>query len=283
MKLAFLILGHKYPEKILNLIDILGVDGDHLFIHIDRRAADTFDKILKESGKYNNVFLIEKRVAPRWGQFSIVQATLNSLSLINGNNETYSHVILISGQDYPLKSIYEIKDYLNKHRDKQFIEYFSIHENNRWTEQGSYFQSLRRVYHWHFFLRKYHIYIPVKRRIPNGLEPFGGHQWWVLTGDCVNYLLEYVRNNPRVTRFFRNTFIPDELFIQTILCNSKYKYKLTGYNLTYTDWEHPNPFPPRVLTEEDIASADESQALFARKIEPGRSDGFIRFFKESIP
>lgn len=272
MKLAFVILAHKHPEQILRLVKSLNSEENHFFIHIDKRAESVFVETQKLFVSIPNVFLVDQRYACRWGQFSIVNATLSCLRQLCSTQKSYDYVFLISGQDYPIKPLSEVKRFLEKNWSQQFIEAFPMAEPNKWTEAGGPYQAMTRVSNWHFFLRSRHFLLPLPRKIPNSLVPYGGSQWWALTGDCVQWVVNYLNTNPGVVNYFKYTFIPDESFFQTLVCNSPFKEAVANRNLTYIDWENPNPTPPRVMTVEDIVALRNSNLLMARKFEPGRSD-----------
>ncbi|MBD1912939.1 MULTISPECIES: beta-1,6-N-acetylglucosaminyltransferase [unclassified Leptolyngbya] len=272
MKIAFVILAHKYPEQIIRLVKALSSEGDHFFIHIDQRATSVFSDVEKLLGNTSHVFLMDQRDACRWGQFSIVNATLNCLRRACLTQENYDYVFLISGQDYPIRPLSEIKRFLEENRGQQFIEAFPLAEPNKWTNAGGAYQAMKRVSNWHFFLRSRPFHVPLQRKLPNALVPYGGSQWWALTGEFVQWMINYLNTHPNVITYFKYTFIPDEMFFQTLVCNSPFKEAVANYSLTYTDWSNPNPTPPRVLTMEDVDALKISDLLFARKFEPGRSD-----------
>lgn len=280
MKIAFVLLAHQHPEQIFRLIESLRGE-DQFFIHIDKRAEAVFDQAQRLFRGNANVRFIADRHRCYWGNFNIVNATLECLKVVC-EEEKYDYVVLISGQDYPLKPLSEIKLFLEKHRGQQFIEAFPLLENNQWTDQEGAFQAANRVLKWHFFLRSRHFYLPVRRTMPNSLIPYGGSQWWALTSECVRYLVDYVKTNPNVMDYFKNTFIADELFFQTLVCNSPFKEAVTGSNLRYIDWSNPNPVPPRVLTIGDFESVKNSNCLFARKLDPDRSADLLNLIDQKL-
>jgi hypothetical protein len=282
MKLAFVILAHKHPEQLLRLVKSLNPEENHFFIHIDKRAEPVFVETKKLFNTISNVSLVNQRYACRWGQFSIVNATLSCLQQLCSTNESYDYVFLISGQDYPIKPLSEIKLFLEKNRGQQFIEAFPMAEPNKWTQAGGPYQAMTRVLNWHFFLRSRHFLLPLQRQMPNNLVPYGGSQWWALTGECVQWMVNYLNTNSGVVNYFKYTFIPDESFFQTLVCNSPFKAAVAHHNLTYTDWENPNPTPPRVMTIEDFEALKNSDLLIARKFEPGRSDEVMGLLDQSL-
>jgi hypothetical protein len=276
MNIAFVILAHKYPEQLIRLARRLNAEGGHCYIHVDRRAAPVFAELSQLLAATPDAFLVKDRQACRWGQFGIVSATLAALRQLTRAASGYDYVVLLSGQDYPIKPAGEIRRFLERHRGQQFIEAFPLAEPNKWSgEQGAY-QAMRRVAHWHVFLRSRHFHVPIERTVPEGLVPYGGSQWWALTGDCVDWMLAYLERHPQVTAHFRHTFVPDETFFQTLVCNSPYRQAVVHRALVHVDWSNPNPTLPRVMTTEDLEALKRSDRLFARKFEPGLSSEVLR-------
>lgn len=55
---------------------------------------------------------------------------------------------------------------------------------------------------------------------------YKGSNWFIITKECRDYIFEYLKNNPNYKKAFQNSYCGDELFFQTIICNSEYKKKL---------------------------------------------------------
>ena len=81
------------------------------------------ENIREDIEKSDGVYLLPKEdcIDVQWAQFSQVQATLNLLNAAISRGG-YSHYFLISGQDFPLKSIGEIVKFLNEHKNENFID-----------------------------------------------------------------------------------------------------------------------------------------------------------------
>lgn len=134
--------------------------------------------------------------------------------------------------------------------------------------------------------------LPYKRNfIPvfQELAPYGGSEWWALTRDACEYILDFTNTRKKVVQFFRNTFCPGELFFQTILANSYFNSSIAS-DLTYADWRINGPHPP-YLTEEHIqilrsiaCSPDNitniNCKLFARKLSDASDDLVARIERE---
>lgn len=273
MKIAYIILAHKLPAQVVRLVQRLKNDDTSFFIHIDSRASNEMcDFITKELQGINNIYYI-KRHRCYWGDFSLVAATLAAIKQLVNSNVEFDYAILLSGQDYLIKTNQQIQRFLQERRGKEFIESFSLKSDNRWTNQDGRYQSLNRVHHWHFNFRVkgLYLYLPIQRRLPCNFEPFGGSQWWCLSKECIHYINNFITNNPQYVNYFKNVFIPDETFFQTIISNSPFQQNVVNDDLKFIDWENHNPTPPAVLDQSYFDQLVISPKLFARKFDITRN------------
>jgi hypothetical protein len=114
------------------------------------------------------------------------------------------------------------------HRDEEFLESFSFASPNRWTHWGGWYSDTSRASYLHLSFRSHWLHIPIRRKIPLGLVPHGGSNWWCLTRSAVEYVHQFLLTHPQVSNYFRSSFLPDEMFFQTILSNSPFASRITG-------------------------------------------------------
>jgi hypothetical protein len=178
--------------------------------------------------------------------------------------------ILLTGQDYPIKSNEYIHKFLKTNRQKSFMDFFPL-PSNQWQDGG-----LNRIDRWHIRVRNRHFTFPkdrnsrnslLKRKFPGNARPFGGSSYWCLDRECILYIYNYVRRNPVFVNFFRWVDVPDELFFQTILLNSSLKKKIINDNLRYIEWRNLESGSPAILGKDDLDKLMESPKLFARKFD----------------
>jgi hypothetical protein len=263
MKIAHIILAHAQPGQLQRLIKKLSHPDADCYIHIDAKS-----NVMEFAPLQNmsNVHFIQKRVKVAWGSYSMVQATLNAFEQIIASGIQYDYINLLSGQDYPLNEASFIHQYFALHSGKQFMEFYSIYDT--WHE------AIPRIAQYHLINYnvpgKYKLgqvinkLMPV-RRMPNGLEPVGRSQWFTITLPAVKYIVSYLQDYPKVIRFFKLTWAPDEFIFQTILYNSDFKQDMVNDNLRYIDWSEAKP-SPKTLTLADSPALEQSECLFARKI-----------------
>ena len=94
-------------------------------------------------------------------------------------------------------------------------------------------------------------FVGLQRLVGYRRRPFGpyqkGSQWFSITEGFARYVLE---REDAVRRFFRHSFIPDELFIQSLLIASPYFDNIYDYrdwngptqSMRHIDWERGQPY-----------------------------------------
>jgi hypothetical protein len=272
MKLAHLILAHNQPAQLERLIKRLTHPDADVYIHLDKKTPMQQFEHLQQ---LPNVFFVQARVKVYWGSYNIVQATLNAFKEILQAGKTYQFVNLLSGQDYPLTSAANIHHYLNVNQGTAFMNYLLFDPD--WTE------ALARIQEYHFnnlqikgryTLQKLVNTILPKRTLPNALIPVGRSQWFTISADQVRYILDYWESNPKLRRFIKLTWAPDEFIFQTILYNSEYKSKMVNDDLRYIDWSDGG-VSPKTLTIADAEQLLASGKLFARKFDQNKDSAIL--------
>jgi hypothetical protein len=275
MKIAHLILAHNNPLQLARLIDRLKHPEADIYIHLDAKAStEQFTEILASP----QVYLIQNRIKVYWGSYSIVQATVNSFAEILAAKKDYHYINLLSGNDYPLKSAEAINQFFTHYADHIFMEYL--------TETSAWWQSIKtRVTRFH--LTDYHFtgcyYVQTMmnamlplRTAPAGLTLVGRSQWLTVTSEAAQYVVDYLKENPKVKRFFRLSWGADEIAIQTILFNSPLKHKIVNNNYRYIDWNGQKD-SPKTLTMNDADKLLKSGCLYARKFDMAKQPAIMDY------
>jgi hypothetical protein len=259
---------HRAPEQVIRLIERLNSSESTFVVHVDRHAESSiFSRLQAWAYRRPNVALAVRHRC-WWGTFGIVAATLDCVRTALAGQPTFNHAVLLSGQDYPIKSLGQMIATLKG--DRQFIECLRLDQPNRWSQDDSYWNAMARIEWYHVNFRSRFLHIRAHRRLPLRMLPYGGSQWWALSRDCLASIDSTLRANPSVLRYFRRVFIPDEVFFQTMTGNSPFGVALDP-PVHYVDWNRPNPNTPRTLDVSDFDRLCVSTKLFARKIDSDRS------------
>ena len=279
VKIAHLILTHANPAQLERLLGKLDHEDAHVYIHLDLKTAIQPFLHLANDKK---VFFINNRVKVAWGGFTIVEATLNGFAEILASGRSYDYINLLSGQDYPIKSAHLIHDFFAKNTGKIFMHTLSV--DDEWHEAKT------RITEYHFvnhqFPGRYRLQqlvnaIMPKRKLPDGIKAMGRSQWFTASWESIAYVLDYIKTNGWVKRFFRYSWAADELIFQTILYNSPFKADIVNDNLRYIDWSEKKA-SPKLLTMDDAPALLASEKLFARKFNMDVDKKILDYLDEKI-
>jgi len=268
MNLAYIVSAYKLPDQLARLVTRLNTESSHFFIHVDRKTDDaTYRRMVTLLRPLSNVVFLEQHRC-YYGGFGHVRATLKGITEIFRRRVTFDYAILLTGQDYPIRSNQEIADFFAAHHDQSFMNHFPL-PFDEWDRGG-----LDRIDCWHlrprgrYFRIRSRQGLRLTRRFPLGLRPFGGSPYWCLTSECIDYIHHFLQRTPRYTRFFGCVDVPDEIFFQTIVLNSPLAHTVVNDDLRYLEWRDPAlAGGPAVLGEHDFRKIMSSSKLFARKFD----------------
>lgn len=276
MKIAFAIVAHEKPPLVERLIRNLVAEGHCVAIHYDLKAPAADYERLAEAFAGCEAVRFARRVEVAWAEWSIVEATLNCLEAIEGAGWQPDYVYLTSGADYPIRPSQELVDFLERNNGFEFIQSVPA-DHVRWVKTGP--QQERYQYRFRFNWRdqprrcQAHLWLQkrlgLKRKFVRGFEPYIGSQWWVLTWQSLQKIMELARQ-PDIRRFFGGVLVPDELFFQTLVREVAPEGRIFGRTLTlfqFTDYGFP------VVYHADHADYLLRQPFFmARKLSPHNMD-----------
>jgi Core-2/I-Branching enzyme len=285
MRLAYIVLAHRAPKQVALLLSALRSSSARLYLHVDRRMPlKPFTRAVSAIGVHDAVVL--PRHASRWGGIEVVDATLDGFS--RGLADGCEYFVLISGQDFPLRPSDEIVAYLASSQARSYLQYWPVeasvhrfHGRDR-TEFYAYYVFGRRniciprgddVSHLNRRGRALNALLRVRtafklpRHHPRYARPFMGSAWLNLSRVAVEYILEFVNDHPDYRRYHEHTWVPDEMFFQTILLGTDFAntHEVVGDNLRFL--KHGPGYHPRTLVAADLREIIGSRKLFARKFD----------------
>lgn len=261
MKVAYIVSAYKLPQQLVRLVRRLDAPGVSFAIHVDRRSPDAVQAeaavCLRELPSVE--FLPRHRC--HWGGFGHVRATLKGIDHLLAAGVDFDYLVLLTGQDYPLRPPAAIADFLERAGGRSFISNWPL-PHAPWGPRG----GLERIEDLHWIRgRRLHLSLALRRRLPGGLRPYGGSPYWCLARPAVEHVHEFVHENPAYVRFFEHVFVPDELFFQTILLGSGLAAGIVDDNLREIEWSRQPA--PAILGAGDLDRLLASPKLFARKFD----------------
>jgi hypothetical protein len=263
--LAYLILAYKNLDQLVRLVKTLDTGDSVFFVHLDKATdrASWADEIEALEELPSVRFVKPHRC--RWGGFGLVDAILCGIGTALDSGVDWGHIVLLSGQDYPIKPVTRIEEFYADHPDESFVEYFPLPRAD-WAGGG-----LARTQDWHLHLGNRQLRVRVSRlglprSVPGGHRPFQGGANFALSAEAARYVRDFVADNPGYLRFFRHTNNPDESFFQTILLNSPLSAKVVNDDLRYEDWGQGGSHPV-ILRSGHLPALMRSHGLTARKFD----------------
>jgi hypothetical protein len=287
MAVAFLILAHRGASQIARLASRLLSAQTSVHLHIDKRASAEVYRDIVAALPQSPAMRLVPRVASAWGSWGIVDATLTGLSSILNSAIPADHIVIMSGQCYPLRSADRIADFLSSFADQSFAASWPMPSHVYDGDGGMY-----RLRYWHMPIRRRRFRFPVPRQYPAGLRPYGGSQFMVLARSHARRLLEFTDARPDIVRFHRHVWIPDEHYTQTILRNLC-DNEVINENLWHAEWifgaKHPSVYEADDFPRLANAASNSSEAggrsrakLFARKFDVGRDPRLFDLIDEQL-
>ena len=270
-RIAYILLSHKDPEGVIAQARRLTAAGDCIAIHYDARAPRAEYERIRDALQTNPaVVFARRRVKCGWGEWSLVEASLQAVRAAVAAFPRATHFFMLSGDCMPIKTAEFAHDYLDA-EDADFIESVDFF-NTDWIKTG--IREERLVYR-HYFnertqKRWFYASMALQRRLglarslPQDLQMRIGSQWWCLRRRTIEAVLDYCDRRPDVLRFFRTTWIPDETFFQTLVHNLIPETEIRPRSLTFlmfSDYGMPVTF---YNDHYDLLLAQDY--LFARKI-----------------
>lgn len=265
MRIDYLIRAHTAPEQLARLVRRLDEGDARFYVHVNKLTDDATFEAMQQglAGRDNVVWL--PRVACYWGGFSLLQATLVGIEAILASGDPPDYAILLSGQDYPLQAPSEIEAFFEARRGRNFLHHFRL-PAEEWAGEGGGLNRVRYPYFERIRYKTRLLRLPIPRRFPRGLEPYGGMALWALTGEALADVMRFLAERPDVLRFFRRTKMPDELFFQTIMLSTPLAGSVENEFLHYLDWSGGSAHPA-TLRAADLPKLRASGKLFARKFD----------------
>lgn len=299
MKVAFIVLAYQRPAQLARLVSVMRDPRARIYVHVDRgvRLAP-FTHALASAGGHDVVLL--RRHPSRWGTAECVDAVLEGLAAAVADGCGY--VFLISEHDFPLRPVREIVEFADHAGSRSYLEHWPVssslhrfHGRDR-TDFYAYTLFGRRELcippgeDVHFLsvpgrirnqvLRARSSLMP-PRRFPTYARPFAGATWWNLSRPASEHILRFVAEHPDYRRYHQHTWVPEEVFFQSILLGTDFadRYEVVGDNLRFYRWDGVRA---RVLTVEDLPAIVSSGKLFARKFDTAVDDTVLARLAERV-
>lgn len=232
-----------------------------------------------------------------WGDWSMTRAALEALEHVRRTVDA-EHVVLLSGQDYPIRDLAAWEDEVQRVGVDALIDVYPPMTDDWhyrwWTVEPPHvgpvlvrravklgwrlvarrFRSVvmfyqgRRDPRWILGLRR-----PELLRHPAPVDVLKGALWVTLTGRAVDSLLQRHHEDRRTRDFFRTVRIPDESYIQSLLLADD-QLRIMDCPTTFARFRY-DEWSPTWLDLDELALAARTPAAFARKLPADVDDAVV--------
>ena len=284
MTVGFVMLVHDPLDRAAEVARHLARAGAPVVIHVDARVpAAAFAAFAARLADLDHV-RFARRQRCRWGTWSIVAATLDATRQLLETFPEAGHVVLTCGTALPIRPVADLRAFLAARPDTDFIESVTT-EDVGWTVGGLDRErfTLSFPFAWKSQRRLFDAWVAVQRRLglarrmPEGIVPHMGSQWWCLSRGTLDRILSDPEGD-RYRRFFARVWIPDESYFQTLA--RRHSRRLESRSLTLARFDFQGR--PHVFHDDHLGLLRQSDRFMARKIWP-RAQGLYDHFLSDRP
>ena len=256
--------------------------GCPVVIHVDKIVPRQTINKFKAAFASEPLISFSKRYRCEWGTWGIVAASQAASEMLLRDHAKVRHVYLASGSCLPLRPVRELVEYLDARPRTDFIESATT-QDVPWIVDGLGYErfTFRFPFSWkknrYLFDRyvKLQRALRLQRKVPNGLIPHMGSQWWCLTRQTLSAILQ---DQDRATydRYFRQVWIPDESYFQTLA--RQYSTNIESRSLTLSKFDFQGK--PHIFYDDHLQLLRRSDCFVARKIWPHAHRLYETFLSE---
>lgn len=269
---AILITAYKDYEQLVRLIQQL-INDYFIYIHVDKKSSDIYKNLIVLFGNKKDCFIFSD-YSISWGEYSHLMA-IRSLLKETLKNQCLKYVHIISGQDYIVGSRQDFSKLL---QDRKIYMTCCKFENTPKDIQNRYNK-------FHFIpkgcdirSRSFNRFDKLVCKFQNHRHTIGlfnmnhvykGVAWVSMPIEAVKYVVSfsYTIRGRLFHLGLRSCLIPEEVYFQTILSNSRFKDTIVPNNRRYTVWTYKNGSIPAILDLSDYDAIQRDDYLFCRKVD----------------
>ncbi|WP_170786141.1 beta-1,6-N-acetylglucosaminyltransferase [Ruegeria lacuscaerulensis] len=268
MSLGVVMLVHTAFNRAEQVARHWAAAGCPVVIHVDRKVPDPTCAAFRAACKDEPLIRFSDRFTCHWGGWGIVRATQSASEMMLNAFPDVHHVFLSSGACLPLRPVAELIDYLAQRPRVDFIESATTADVS-WTIGGLDQErfTLRFPFSWRKHRKLFDVHVKLqralglRRRIPDGLVPHMGSQWWCLTRQTLSAILQDPKRKT-YDRYFSRVWIPDESYFQTLA--RMYSTHIESRSLTLSKFDFQGR--PHIFYDDHLQLLRRSDCFVARKI-----------------
>lgn len=263
-KVLYNITGYKDVDQFSWLFSAIYNNHDSFLVHVDEKAPEAIHRGYRAVTGYRANVDFLPSLSITWGGCGLIDAELLAINFALKNDFSWTHLVNLSAQDYPLISPTALRDQLRDSWPSNFVLCNPIKQVHWRIRKRPLFRYLER--------RGRRYFTPIPKIAPRGINICWVGPWWhILTREfcCWFVASETAR---RYLAFLRSAGMPDEMLIQNVIKDSPYADQLISSCQHEIIWRSPDDpvsasARPNILTINDLPRLEASDAFFARKFD----------------
>jgi hypothetical protein len=282
---AYVVVSYRNPDQVLRLVSALREGpGAEVLVRHNQRTSILPRAAVEERGAH----VLDDGIDIDWGEFSYVRVLLAALEWSLDRLDP-DWIVVLSGQDYPLRPLAEVEAGLAESGKDAFLaaawELPTAERPGAPEEQFFLRYAYRHFAVPHWMPRAPGAFRPLiyTREMPQGLGkrlgvrrarlPFGpgrrcfvSADWLTLSARAARVVTETARRDRALMRHYRRSIVPSESLFATILMNDP-GLDVAGDGRRFLSFPKPGAPHPDVLTSADLDRLLDSGMDFARKFD----------------
>lgn len=272
--LGFVLLTHNKPHQTLRLVHRLKAmyADPPIIVHHDFGKSDP-DAARFPAG----VRFVRPHVSTEWGRFSLVEAAIAGLRLLQAQPDAPEWCTLLSGADYPSAPATAVLADLKNAGADAFLQHHLVDPSDPFCQReparlARYLHHQFNIYYINRRMRFSWRPIRLPRWASRPFLPFSdsfrchaGWQWFTVNRKAARAILDFHDNRPALARHYREAWCADESYFHCILCNDP-SLRIVNDNKRYTEWSQGDPHP-KTFGAADVPKVLASGCHFARKFD----------------
>jgi hypothetical protein len=286
---VYIVISHRNPDQVVRLVRVLreGPSARVLVRHDQRGELLERERIEAAGGE-----LVQDRIKSRWGGWSQIKLMLFCLREATARHDP-DWVLLLSGQDYPLRPLADIEADLHASPADALLgsvrqvetrrpaagddEFFLRCRYRHYARPRVLPSSLPRSLRPLAYARDLPPLVGVRRIESAPLTLFASADWLTLGRAAIRAVLA-ASENRRLMRHFRRVAVPSESFFASVLLSDP-SLIVERDNRRFSSFEHGAPHPATLLSK-DYDRLLASGADFARKFDVTRDPHVLDLLDE---
>ena len=280
---AVLITAHSQPKTLILLLKALDDIDIDIYLHWNNELTEDLKAELLASLSFSKLVFMPRHKL-YWGSPEMIDVHYDFYKMTS--NKGYQFVHLITGQCYPIHSNKVMKKFFDENQETIFIQVAQV-KKLKWYlySRFAYKQVFNKARNSKLLKKTFFTLLIlindlrqkllgvdfVKSRIKGELK--FGFAWYSLPNNVLEYI---IKKEEWIKYCFKDSFGPEEAYMQTLLWNSDYRTRIAVnprngrfFSLRYVSFEGRKfgSGHPKNIQIQDLDEMFKSGCFFARKVD----------------